>query len=142
MADKESSRKSSGKPSGKPRARPLSPHLSVYKPQITSVLSITHRATGVFLLLGAFILVWWLTALAAGEQGCTCVFTLLSSGTGKLFLLGWTLSLFYHLANGIRHLFWDIGYGFELKTVTVSGVAALVFAVLATLIAWKMAGGF
>src|SRR5258708_21896065 len=96
-------------------ARPLSPHLQVYRPQLTSVLSITHRATGVALAIGTLLLVWWLLAAATGPEQFAVVQAVLGSWIGRLLLLGWTWALFYHLANGIRHLFLDAGRGLELK---------------------------
>lgn len=117
-------------------ARPLSPHLQVYRPQLTSVLSITHRATGVALAVGTLVLVWWLVAAASGPEQFETAQGFLGSWFGKLLLLGWTVALFYHLANGIRHLFWDAGLGFELKTAYASGWAVLAATVLLTALAW------
>jgi succinate dehydrogenase cytochrome b subunit len=117
-------------------SRPLSPHLQVYKWQITMVLSISHRATGVALSVGSLLLVWWLVALVHGPEAFAVVQGFVGSWIGKLLLLGWTFSLFFHLANGIRHLFWDAGYGFENKTTTASGWAVVVASVALTVIAW------
>ena len=103
--------------------RPLSPHIQIYKPQLTSVLSITHRATGVFLCLGAVVFVWWVTALAIGPEAFATVRTALGSWLGRLFLFAWTFSFFFHLCNGIRHLLWDAGLGLDLPTVYASGKA-------------------
>lgn len=116
--------------------RPLSPHLQVYKPQITSVLSILHRITGVGLGLGTLLLAWWLIAAAAGPEAFATAQSFLGSIIGRLLLLGFTVALFYHLTNGIRHLVWDAGYGFELKTVTASGWTVIAATVVLTLIAW------
>src|ERR1700722_3846433 len=101
--------------------RPLSPHLQVYKPQLTSVLSITHRATGLALAVGTVFLVWWLLAAATSAEAFGAAQAFWYSWFGRLLLLGWTWSLFFHLCNGIRHLFWDAGYGYELKTPYASG---------------------
>ena len=101
--------------------RPLSPHLQVYKPQLTSVLSITHRGTGVFLSLGALVLTYWLVSLAVSEELFNSFHLHTSFWYGKLFLIGFVFSLYYHLANGIRHLFWDIGLGLEISTTYKSG---------------------
>jgi succinate dehydrogenase / fumarate reductase cytochrome b subunit len=119
-----------------PASRPLSPHLQVYKWQITMVLSISHRATGVALSVGTLLLVWWLVALATGPQAFAVAQGFIGSWLGKLMLLGWSFSLFFHLANGVRHLFWDAGYGFENKTTTASGWAVVVASVALTMIAW------
>ena len=119
-----------------PASRPLSPHLQVYKWQITMVLSISHRATGVALSVGTLLLAWWLVALAMGPQAFEVVQGFVGSWLGKLLLLGWSFSLFFHLANGIRHLFWDAGYGFENKTTTASGWVVVVASVALTVIAW------
>ncbi|HWK43160.1 MAG TPA: succinate dehydrogenase, cytochrome b556 subunit [Stellaceae bacterium] len=116
--------------------RPLSPHLQVYKPQITSILSISHRATGLALSVGTLLLVWWLVAAASGEAAYLSVAGFVGSWFGLLLLFGWSVSLFYHLANGIRHLFWDMGYGFEIQTAYRSGYAVLIATVALTLIAW------
>lgn len=113
--------------------RPLSPHLQIYKPQITSMLSILHRVTGVGLTLGAMLVVWWLLAAATGPEYFAFVDGLLTSWIGTLVMLGSAWALCYHLANGIRHLVWDLGFGFELDTVTKSGYAVLGASVLLTL---------
>ena len=116
--------------------RPLSPHLQIYRRQITSVLSISHRATGVALSVGTLLLVWWLVALASGPAAFATAQGFIGSWLGRLLLLGWTFSLFFHLANGIRHLFWDAGYGFELKTTYASGWTVVVASVVLTVLAW------
>ena len=119
--------------------RPLSPHLQVYRPQLTSILSITHRGTGIFLALGALYLVCWLLAIASGPDAYASVSAFSASIVGRLLLLGWTFSLFYHLANGIRHLVWDAGLGLDLKTTYMSGWLVVVGAVVLTVIAWVAA---
>ena len=116
--------------------RPLSPHLQVYKPQLTSLLSILHRITGVALAGGTLLLVWWLIAAATGTDAFNSVQTVIGSWIGRLFLFGWSFSLFYHLCNGIRHLFWDMGRGYELPTVTASGRAVVIISIALTGIAW------
>lgn len=114
------------------RNRPVSPHLQIYKPQITSILSITHRLTGVALCGGAVILTYWLMSATYGPDAFATAQSLLGSWFGMLVLLGVVFSLWYHLANGIRHLAWDVGWGFELDQVTMSGIAVLVVAVVLT----------
>ncbi len=117
-------------------ARPLSPHLSIYRPQLTSVLSILHRATGVGLGLGAVPLVWWLGAAAAGPDAFAVAQEWAGSFVGRLLLFGWSWALLFHLCSGIRHLFWDAGYGFELAVVYRSGWAVAVVSAVLTLAAW------
>ena len=109
--------------------RPLSPHISIYKPQITSILSIAHRISGVLLYLG-FVCFVWLFVLRAYGYSLEVVTFFFQSWLGQLFLVGWGFTLYYHLLNGIRHLFWDIGKGYDLKTVTFSGYLVVVGAVL------------
>lgn len=121
------------------RNRPLSPHLQVYKPQLTSVLSITHRATGVALAVGLIGLVYWLMSLAAGPQAYAAAQQVLGSWFGKLVLFGCSFALFYHMCNGVRHLFWDAGMGFELETVYASGWAVVVVSVAMTVVTWIVA---
>ena len=116
--------------------RPISPHLQIYKPQLTSVLSILHRATGLALAFGTIFLVWWLFAAASGPVAFATAQGFWYSWFGRLLLLGWTWSLFYHLCNGIRHLFWDAGYGYELKTTYASGWTVVAASFMLTLIAW------
>ena len=116
--------------------RPLSPHLQVYRPQLTSVLSITHRATGIGLSFGIILLITWIVAAAAGENYFNMVNSLVASWFGKLVLLGFTWALFYHLCNGIRHLFWDAGFGFELSTVYKSGYVTVAGSIILTAAAW------
>jgi len=113
--------------------RPLSPHLQVYKPQLTSVLSITHRGTGVFLSLGALVLTYWLVSLAVSEELFNSFHLHTSFWYGKLFLIGFVFSLYYHLANGIRHLFWDIGLGLEISTTYKSGYFTIFISTVLTL---------
>jgi succinate dehydrogenase / fumarate reductase cytochrome b subunit len=116
--------------------RPLSPHLQVYRWQWTMALSILHRITGVALGAGSLLLVYWLTAAATGPEAYARAQGFIGSWFGLLLLFGFSLALFYHLANGIRHLFWDAGRGFELKTAYASGLAVLVAAVVLTGFAW------
>jgi succinate dehydrogenase / fumarate reductase cytochrome b subunit len=116
--------------------RPLSPHLQVYQPQLTSVLSIMHRLTGVALAVGTLLLVYWLVAAAAGPEAFAGAQAFIGSLIGYLLLLGWSAALFYHLANGIRHLFWDAGMGFELENAYRSGWAVLIATAALTVLAW------
>ena len=119
--------------------RPLSPHLQIYKPQLTAVLSIAHRASGIFLVIGTLLLVYWLTALAQGPDSYAQAQAFLGSTLGRVILFPWVFALFYHLCNGIRHLFWDMGAGFEISTVYASGKIVVVTSIALTLIAFGMA---
>jgi len=116
--------------------RPLSPHLQVYRPQLTSILSILHRLTGCALAVGTLLLVWWLAAAAGWGTPFADVQAIIGSWIGRLLLFGWSFALFYHLCNGIRHLFWDAGRGFELSSVNASGVAVVIVSTVLTLAAW------
>ena len=116
--------------------RPLSPHLQVYRPQMTSVLSFGHRATGVALAAGTLLLVYWLVAVASGAEAYETARSLIGSWFGRLCLFGWSLALFYHLCNGIRHLFWDAGMGYDLATAQRSGLAVLAGTAILTLVTW------
>ena len=119
--------------------RPLSPHLSVYRPQWTSVLSILHRITGVGMALGAFLIVWWFLAAATGDDYFEVVDGLLTSWLGYLVLLGLTWALCYHFLNGIRHLWWDTGRGFDLEKVELSGKLTVAGSVVLTALVWIIA---
>ncbi len=107
------------------RDRPLSPHLGIYRPQITSVLSILHRATGVALYIGAFVLAGFIITLGYGEAGFSKAIELFKTPVGTVVLFAWIFCLYYHLCNGIRHLMWDMGKGFDLLSVTISGLLVL-----------------
>ena len=127
------------------RKSPLSPHLQIYRPQITSVLSIVHRATGIVLAIGTVLLVAWLAAAAAGPGAFAAAQAAAGSWPGIVILFAFSLCLIYHLLNGIRHLFWDTGRGFELQTVTITGWGVVIGTVLLTIAAWvlglKFTGG-
>ncbi len=119
--------------------RPLSPHLQVYQPQLTSLMSILHRLSGVFLSLGTVVLAYWLIAAASGAESYQQAQDLLGSFLGLLLLFGWSFALFYHLCNGIRHLFWDIGLGMDIKMVYLSGKLVLLASFVLTALAWWIA---
>lgn len=121
------------------QSRPLSPHLQIYKPQITSVMSILHRATGMVLALGAVFLVWWLAAAAAGPQSYAGAQAFFGSWFGQLGLLAWSFAFYYHLCNGLRHLYWDTGRGMSIEAVNRSGMVALVAALVLVGITWAVA---
>ncbi|MEE8307128.1 MAG: succinate dehydrogenase, cytochrome b556 subunit [Gammaproteobacteria bacterium] len=116
--------------------RPLSPHLQVYRWQLTMVLSILHRATGTVLSVGFLLLVCWLVAALSGADAYHQMVNLLSGWPGHLFLVGVSFCFFYHLANGIRHLAWDIGWGFEISRVYASGWSVIILSVVFTNAFW------
>ncbi len=119
--------------------RPLSPHLQVYRPQLTSVLSIIHRITGVALGVGTPLLVYWLVALASGPDSYATAASFFGNWFIELALFGWTFALYYHLCNGIRHLGWDLGAGFEMDTVYLTGKIVLAAAAVLTVFTWVIA---
>jgi len=121
------------------RSRPLSPHLQVYKPQLTSVLSICHRGTGVALTGGSLLLVYWLAALAGGESSYASASAFISSWFGLLILFLFSFATFFHLCNGIRHLYWDSGRGFDMDSVYLSGRVVIAATVVLTLLTWIIA---
>ena len=123
----------------KTSTKPLSPHLQVYKPQMTSVLSILHRMTGVALAIGLLLVVWLLVAAATGEAHYNVFMLFAGSVVGQLMLYGWTFALYYHLCNGIRHLFWDMGYLFKLENAFRAGYAVVIVAILLTIATWLCA---
>ena len=116
--------------------RPLSPHLQIYRWYLTMALSIAHRTSGVALAFGLILLSWWLLALASGPEAFAFVEWWKDSFLGVLVLFGYTFVLAYHLGNGIRHLIWDMGYGFDPEIARMSGLAVLAFAGVVTLIVW------
>src|SRR5246127_331582 len=118
--------------------RPLSPFMFPvwYRFQIGSALSILHRLTGIALSVGSILLVWWLIAVAAGGHVFTATHAFIASPIGVLLLFLWSAAFFYHLCNGIRHLVWDAGYGFELRHAFFGSYAVLAATVVLTVLAW------
>lgn len=116
--------------------RPLSPHLQVYRPQLTSMTSIAHRITGLLLSAGMVPIVAWLVALAAGPEAFATVNGWLASPFGLAAMLLWTLAMFYHLFNGIRHLLWDAGLLLDLKGAYASGWTVIALTAALTAIVW------
>ena len=116
--------------------RPLSPHLQVYRPQVTSVLSFLHRGTGLFLVLGTIMISFWVIALALGHNIFVSYQTWLGSLMGKVLLVFWSFSLFYHWANGLRHLLWDIGWGYDIDRVHMTGWIVVSVSVILTGLLW------
>ena len=121
--------------------RPMSPFMigPYYRPQITSMMSILHRVTGVILALGSLALLWVLVSLSMGEQAFAVTRSCLASPLGKLVLLSYSACLMYHLFNGIRHLFWDIGIGFDIPSVYRTGYAVIALTLLSTAAIWWLA---
>ena len=122
----------------RPVHRPLSPHLQIYRPQLTSMLSILHRATGIALAVGALYLAVWVMCAAASPRAYATFQSFNTSIVGRLVLGGWLFSGFYHLCNGIRHLFWDSGRGLELKSVYAGGWAVLAATAVLTALSWAV----
>lgn len=118
------------------RPRPLSPNIQIYRPQLTSVLSILNRITGIFLSACAIVLVVWLIAAASGPEAFVGVQAAIGSWVGQIMLLGATFAFFLHLCGGIRHLIWDTGHGFDLRSIYISGWAVVVASVVLTVLAW------
>jgi succinate dehydrogenase / fumarate reductase cytochrome b subunit len=116
--------------------RPLSPHLQVYKLPLSAVLSIFHRITGVALSVGTLLLVWWLIAASMGPEAFDTAQNAIGSWIGRLLLFGWSYALFFHLCNGVRHLFWDVGRGYEIPTVAASNWVVVMVSLVLTAIAW------
>jgi succinate dehydrogenase / fumarate reductase cytochrome b subunit len=123
-------------PSSEAPRRPLSPHLGVYRWQWTMALSILHRITGIGLAIGTLLLIYWLWAAASGPDAYAAARAFLTGWFGVLLLIGWSAAFYYHLFNGIRHLFWDAGKGFELRTGWLSGMAVVTGTVAATAVTW------
>ena len=118
------------------KPRPLSPHLQVYRPQLTSVMSIMHRASGAVLATGSLFVALWLVALAAGAAGFNLIADAMQHPLGQLVMFGYSLALVYHGLNGIRHLMWDLRVGLEIKQVYQSGYLVLGLTVLVTAALW------
>lgn len=119
---------------------PTSPHLQIYRLPLTALLSITHRITGVLLAFGCVLLVAILAAAADGASSYDAIVPHLQSWYGQIFLVGLVFSLYLHFCNGVRHLIWDVGYGFELETVDLTAKLAIVLAIVLTGATWLVAG--
>lgn len=120
------------------RTRPLSPHLQIYRLPLLAIMSITHRATGVALSIGALLLAYWLGSAAYGPDAFAHASGIIGSPIGYLALFGWTVALFYHLCNGIRHLLWDSGWGFELPQAYKSGYVVMAATAVLTVVTWAI----
>jgi len=121
---------------------PLSPHLQIYRWHISSLLSITHRISGVINLLALILIFYWLIVLSFGESNYELFLLIINSFFGKFILIGFTWSMSFHILSGIRHLAWDLGYGFEIKTANISGIIVVISSLALTIIFWLFARGF
>ena len=121
---------------------PLSPHLQIYRWHISSLLSITHRISGVINLLALILIFFWLIFLSLGENNYQSFLLIINSFIGKFILIGFTWSMIFHLLSGIRHLVWDLGYGFEIKTANITGMIVIIFSLALTIIFWLFSRGF
>ncbi len=120
---------------------PLSPHLQIYRWQISSLLSIVHRITGILNLLGLIFISAWIFSAGLGENLYECFSFLLKSFFGKFILIGFTWSMSFHLLTGIRHFFLDLGYGYEIKTANFSGITVVISSLVLTVILWLLGRG-
>ena len=121
---------------------PLSPHLQIYRWHVSSLLSITHRISGVINLLALILIFFWLITLSLGENNYESFLLVINSFFGKFILIGFTWSMIFHLLSGIRHLAWDLGYGYKIKTANISGIIVIIFSLTFTIIFWLFARGF
>ena len=121
---------------------PLSPHLQIYRWHISSLISITHRILGVINLLSLILIFYWLVVLSFGESNYESFLLIVNSFFGKFILIGFTWSMSFHILSGIRHLAWDLGYGFEIKTANISGIIVIICSLVLTIIFWLFARGF
>ena len=121
---------------------PLSPHLQIYRWQVSSLVSITHRISGIINLLALILIFFWLVVLSLGESNYELFLLIINSFVGKFILIGFVWSMSFHLLSGIRHLAWDLGYGFEIKTANISGVIVVIFSLVLTILFWLFARGF
>ena len=121
---------------------PTSPHLQIYRWHISSLISITHRISGIINLLALILIFFWLLFLSFGENNYELFLLSINSFFGKFILIGFTWSMSFHLLSGIRHLAWDLGYGFEIKTANFSGMLVIIFSLAITIAFWLFARGF
>ena len=120
---------------------PISPHLQIYRWHVSSLLSITHRIVGVINLLALILMFFWLLAFTLGESNYELFLLAINSFFGKFILIGFTWSMCFHIFSGIRHLVWDMGYGFEIKTANISGILVIFSSLVTTTIFWLLARG-
>ena len=119
-----------------PVERPLSPHLFIYKPMLTMLMSIAHRVTGTALYFGTLLIAWWLLAAASGPNAYAAIGSFMNSGLGKVILFGYTWALLHHMLGGIRHLIWDTGHGFGPRERELLAISTLVGSIALTVVIW------
>ena len=120
---------------------PISPHLQIYRWHISSLLSITHRIVGIINLLAIILMFFWILTFSFSENNYELFLQTINSFFGKFILIGFTWSMSFHIFSGIRHLFWDMGYGFEIKTANISGIIVIFSSLVTTIIFWLLARG-
>jgi len=125
----------------KDNQNPISPHLQIYRWHISSLLSITHRISGVVNLLALILIFFWLLTLSIGENNYELFLLAINSFFGKFILIGFTWSMCFHVLSGVRHLAWDMGYGFEIKTANISGIIIIISSLVVTIIFWLLGRG-
>ena len=121
---------------------PLSPHLQIYRWHVSSLLSIIHRISGIINLLALILIFFWLITLSFDESNYELFLLIINSFFGKFILIGFSWSMVFHLLSGIRHLVWDLGYGFEIQTANISGIIVIITSLVVTVIFWLFARGF
>ena len=120
---------------------PISPHLQIYTWHISSLLSITHRIAGIINFLALILMFFWITTFSFGESNYELFLIAVNSFFGKFILVGFIWSMSFHIFSGIRHLFWDLGYGFEIKTANISGILVVLSSLITTIIFWLFGRG-
>ena len=120
---------------------PLSPHLQIYRWHISSLLSITHRISGIINLVALILIFFWLIILSFGESNYEIFLLAVNNFFGKFILIGFTWSMCFQILSGIRHLAWDLGYGYEIRTANISGIIVIIFSLVLTVIFWLLARG-
>ena len=118
---------------------PLSPHLQIYRWHISTLVSITQRISGVINLFALSLIFFWLILLSLGENNYELFLLIINSFFGKFILIAFTWAMCFHALSGIRHLVWDLGYGFEIKTANISGIIVIISSLILTIIFWLLA---
>ena len=121
---------------------PLSPHIQIYRWHISSIISISHRISGLLNFLGFILIFFWLIILSYQESNYEIFLLIINSFIGKFILIGFTWSMSFHVLSGIRHLVWDLGYGFEIKTANITGVIVIISSLTLTIMFWLFSRGF